>query len=409
MITWSKWKTSMTMFLKEIIQKNCLVVNSSFLKVYNKKKEEVFTKTSKELLSLYKVIPTWNPFKFLILSNFFNIDYYIAETDISNWFCEKVSLWVWVKYVDLWILTNIYNEHIDWDVIKTYDDLIKIKLDMLLSESAYKDGVSTNYIINIHTIEIYKILLLLLSKFKNRNINLYLAVDDSLDIDIWKIPFVKKILYYNDKSFDNNDIKEYKLSFNWSYKPASSILAILSLFLEIYNIKFDFKELMPIRGLWRLDLCNINWHHFFLEHIGEKKAFESFINILKNYFPWKKIKFIFTTKYDTLDSKISDNLSVLDTSLKEWIIDELYLYDSLQVRWINEIKTASWKIYYKFDTINKIYSKINSKYPNKVKLLNNRDLFLKEIIYNTDSRENILYVVAINSIESDFFNKVFKL
>ncbi len=399
LITWSKWKTSMSMFIDELV-KNSLVVNSEFLKVKENNETKYF-KSWKDLYKLYHSINTWCPFKFAILQDFFNFDYYIAETDINNAFCKVPWIWIWTKKVDIAILTNVFLEHIDDVLIKSYDELIKAKLKLIFENTHYQDKFSSNIILNVNSKEVYEKLFEVLKKYENKNFKLFLAVNKDLDIDLDKLDNIEKIVFYDNKSFDKNDIKNYKLSFNGFYKPASSILAILSLLVEILNLDINLKDITFPRWLGRMDLVEKNGNIFLIDHISEINSFQWLIKLLQNYFKWKKINLIFWLKYDALDEKINDFSKYLSWLLKNWTLSNVYLYDNLQVRWKETLKTQK-KQYKAFDLVNKLHKNIENS-----EIWENRDKKIKEIL--SKPHKNEIYVLAINSIESDYLKETFEL
>jgi len=399
LITGSKWKTSLSMFIDGLLQ-NSLVVNSEFLKIKENNNTKYF-KSWKELLSLYKTIPSWCPFKFLILQDFFHFDYYIAETDINNAFCEIPWIWIWTKKIDIAILTNVFKEHIDGKLINSYEELIEKKLSLLFDNLHYQDTFISNVILNINSKEIYELLLKLLTNYKDKNFNLFLCIDNTLNIDLSKTKNIKKIIYYDNKSFDWKNLKDYKLSFDWLYKPSSSILSILYLLVETLKLDINLKEITFPRWLGRMDIVEKNGNKFIIDHISEKESFEWLIKLLKEYYRWKKINLIFSLKYDALDNKINIFWEILKNLLKNWVISKIYLYDNLQVRWKESIKTRTEK-YKAFDLINKLQTKV----PN-AEILTNRDKKIEEILSKTNSDE--VYVVSLNSIESEYFKKTFNL
>jgi len=400
LITWSKWKTSMTMLLDSLIN-NSLVVNSEFLRIKEKNKQKYF-KSGRELLKIYNAIPSWTPFKFLILQDFFSFNYYIAETDISNAFSQIPWTSLWTKTIDIGILTNIFPEHIDGKLIKSFDELIEKKLYLLFWSTHYKKDKITKLIINVNDKKIYKKLLEFIEKYKDKNFKIYLLVDKNLYLKIDKKLF-EEVLFYDNDIFWENSIKDYKLSFNWYYKPASSILSILYFFKKINNLETNLKNISFPRWLWRMDLVEKNWNLFLIDHISEKNSFEWLINLLEKVYYNKNIELIFSLKYDASDSKIDDFANLFEDLLNKWVIKKIYLYDNLQVRWVNDITTRNWE-YKSFDLVRKLKWKIKNK---NIEILENRDEKIKELILQKN--KNKLFIISLNSIESPYFKKEFNL
>ena len=399
LVTWSKWKTSMSMLIDSLLQ-NSLVVNSEFLKIKENNKTKYF-KSGKELLWLYKTINTWTPFKFLILKDFFDFDYYIAETDINNSFSKIPWIWVGTKKVDIAILTNVFKEHIDDILIKSYEELVEIKLKLIFDNLHYQDWFNSNVILNINSKEIYEKLIEILPKYNDKNFKLFLLVNNDLDIDLSKLKNVEKVIFYDNLSFNKNNIKDYKLSFNGLYQPSSSILSILSLLVEILDLNINLKNITFPRWLGRMDLVEKNGNLFLIDHISEINSFKWLIKLVKNYFKWKKINLIFWLKYDALDDKINDFSKYLLKLLEDGTLSNVYLYDNLQVRGKKTIKTRK-KQYNAFELVNKLHENIKNS-----EVWENRDKKIKEILENSHKDE--VYILAINSIESDYLKETFNL
>jgi len=422
LITWTKWKTSMTMFLDELVE-NSLVVNSEFLKIKNDNEVKYF-KSWQDVLKLYWTIPSWTPFRFLILNDFYKFDYYIAETDINNSFNPILWTSLGTKIVDIWILTNVFPEHIDWSLIESYNDLVLRKLYLLFWSSSYKADKTTNLIININDRLIFNEVMNFIKWYYNermniditkRNIYIHLVVDESIFddfftkkefeqicADYWYI--ISDFIYYNNKELNGIPLSNFRLSFNGRYKVAAPILWILYFFWRINWLNLDIENIMFPRGLGRMEFIEKWWKIFLIDHISEKNSFQWLIDLLQENYKDKDIEMIFSLKYDASDSKINDFAEILNKLLNNWTIKKLYLYDNLQVRWKDTIKTRNWE-YKSFELIKRLKEMIDN--PN-VEILYDRDKKIQEII-KSNKDNGKLFIISLNSIESPYFKDIFGL
>ena len=336
LITWTKWKTSTVELISEYlknIDNNVLEVNNEFVKIISWKK--VAKKINKDVVvKTTTLLPSICPWRFLVLllENDYDVNYSILETSI--WSSIQG---IWFKKNDLWLLTNVYKDHI-WinGYAENRDELIKVKLELAfwrLKENGY--GV-----IYLNDKQVYESYL----KWKSwRNINFLEIIDKNSDLKIYDGIVVdednfKLEILNNWKIVDIFDLSNSKITLYSSYIPWLYLSSYLIGFLiaeKLYNKKQiqDFlKDYTFPLELWRLAFLEKEKYDLLVDFAHEEKSLTAIFNLIEGLKKkYNDVYFIFRPSLDLREMGMYVN--VFNNSN----LNKIYLYDKIDSKIENTV------------------------------------------------------------------------
>jgi UDP-N-acetylmuramoyl-L-alanyl-D-glutamate--2,6-diaminopimelate ligase len=331
-VTWTDWKTTTVNLIQKILNDNLwpsASVSTALIKIwdnviYNDKKMTSFD--PKDLYwYLYEFKRRW-------------IKYVVLEVS-SHWLDQYRFHWI---DFDMWVLTNISSEHLDYHkTIELYAETKKkLFLNVIRNKKSIKyavlpkdDDFWRKWLDELTFDKVLDYWIFAPSTVKAENIKLSL---DSLEFDIkylWKVCHIKQ----------NKLLWKHNV---YNILAASSVWILLWIDLDKIKKSIESFEWLP----WRLEKIERNWVIYFVDFAHTPKALESvldYLNSIKHnwrlilifWAPWNRDPFKRPIMWEIAD-KFADIIILTDDDpASENRYDIIY-----QVRkWINRLE---WDNFY---------------------------------------------------------------
>lgn len=257
-VTWSKWKTSLVRLIEYLLlwlKQKCLVVDNDSIR----KNWKVVLDAHQAKL-LWDYIPTRVPWRFLLLwfnkqKNKFDVDCFLCEAALWN----RIS-GLWYNYHEIWVFTNVYDEHTWWEAIKNIDDVAINKLKFITRISTnwtlvynWDDKLITKYL----RLDDKTINQIVVKNSKNKDVNWTINI-----IINWCDIIIENLINNQKIEFKT---KDYDFALNWIYEPSlyNIAFALWTIIAYLWYEQFS-KIIVQIDSLLKMYTLPIEWGRLYL-------------------------------------------------------------------------------------------------------------------------------------------------